>query len=180
MFVQSEKMALKRILKELKDLEKDPSTLYTAVHYESVLLVSVEALMFCCVYFSPVAEDLFHWQATITGPSDSPYSGGVFILTIHFPPDYPFKPPKVAFRTKVFHPNVNSNGIICFHICHDVLKEQWSPALTISKVLFSIWSLLRDPNADDPMVPEIAHMYKTDRGKYESNARSWTQKYAMG
>lgn len=105
----------------------------------------------------PVGEDLFHWQATITGPSDSPYSGGIFILTIHFPPDYPFKPPKVwikfvtflklfccnsfaffflqaVFRTKVFHPNVNSNGIICFHICHDVLKERWSPALTISKV----------------------------------------------
>ncbi|TVT98742.1 hypothetical protein EJB05_55928 [Eragrostis curvula] len=148
-------MASKRILKELKDLQKDPPTSCSA---------------------GPVAEDMFHWQATIMGPSDSPYSGGVFLVTIHFPPDYPFKPPKVAFKTKVFHPNINSNGSICL----DILKEQWSPALTVSKVLLSICSLLTDPNPDDPLVPEIAHMYKTDRVKYESTARSWTQKYAMG
>ncbi|KHG10396.1 Ubiquitin-conjugating enzyme E2 28 [Gossypium arboreum] len=161
-------MASKRILKELKDLQKDPPTSCSA---------------------GPVAEDMFHWQATIMGPSDSPYAGGVFLVTIHFPPDYPFKPPKVAFRTKVFHPNINSNGSICL----DILKEQWSPALTISKannmekltqvqnqVLLSICSLLTDPNPDDPLVPEIAHMYKTDRAKYEATARSWTQKYAMG
>ncbi|EMS54828.1 Ubiquitin-conjugating enzyme E2 5A [Triticum urartu] len=122
-------------------------------------------------YNCPVGEDMFHWQATIMGPSDSPYSGGVFLVTIHFPPDYPFKPPKVAFRTKVFHPNINSNGSICL----DILKDQWSPALTISKVLLSICSLLCDPNPDDPLVPEIAHMYKTDRHKYESTARTWTQ-----
>lgn len=110
------------------------------------------------------------------GPSESPFSGGVFFTNIHFPPDYPFKPPKVQFQTKLYHPNVNSQGSICL----DILKEQWSPALTISKVLLSICSLLCDPNPDDPLVPEIAHIYKTDRAKYDETAREWTRKFGMG
>lgn len=123
----------------------------------------------------PVGDDLFHWQATIMGPSDSPFTGGVFFLTIHFPTDYPFKPPKVAFTTRIYHPNINSNGSICL----DILRSQWSPALTISKVLLSICSLLTDPNPDDPLVPEIARIYKTDREKYNQTAKEWTTKYAM-
>ncbi|RWW57735.1 hypothetical protein BHE74_00035453 [Ensete ventricosum] len=47
-------------------------------------------------------------------------------------------------------------------------------------VLLSICSLLTDPNPDDPLVPEIAHLCKNDRMRYESTARSWTLKYAMG
>jgi len=147
-------MALKRIKKELEDLKRDPPAQCSA---------------------GPVGDDLFHWQATIMGPPDSPYQGGVFFLTIHFPTDYPFKPPKVAFTTRIYHPNINSNGSICL----DILRSQWSPALTISKVLLSICSLLCDPNPDDPLVPEIARIYKTDREKYNELAREWTRKYAM-
>ncbi|MXQ89057.1 hypothetical protein E5288_WYG019990 [Bos mutus] len=137
-------MALKRIQKELTDLQRDPPAQCSA---------------------GPVGDDLFHWQATIMGPNDSPYQGGVFFLTIHFPTDYPFKPPKVVFTTKIYHPNINSNGSICL----DILRSQWSPALTVSKVLLSICSLLCDPNPDDPLVPEIAHTYKADREKYVSS-----------
>ena len=148
-------MALKRITKELNDIQKDPPTNCSA---------------------GPVSqEDMFSWSATIMGPGDSSYQGGVFFLSIKFPSDYPFKPPKITFQTRIYHPNINSNGSICL----DILKDQWSPALTISKVLLSISSLLTDPNPDDPFVPEIANLYKSDKKAYEKNAKEWTKKYAM-
>ena len=70
---------------------------------------------------------------------------------------------------------VNSNGAIC----SDIVEDQWSPALTISKVLLSISSLLTDCNPNDPLVPEIAQLYLKDRAKHDQNAREWVQKYAM-
>jgi len=148
-------MAMKRIQKEYNDFNKDPPAQCSA---------------------GPIADDLFHWQATIMGPSESPYEGGVFFLEIHFPTDYPFKPPRIAFNTKIYHPNINSNGSICL----DILRTQWSPALTVSKVLLSICSLLTDPNPDDPLVPEIARLFKTNKKGYEQAAKNWTAKYATG
>ena len=47
-----------------------------------------------------------------------------------------------------------------------------------SKVLLSICYLLSDPNPDDPLVPDIANICKTDKARYESTAREWTRKYA--
>src|ERR1700744_4433302 len=113
--------------------------------------------------------------ATIMGPAKTPYENGVFNLEIQFPPDYPFKPPKIRFTTKVYHCNINSSGGICL----DILKDNWSPALTISKVLLSICSLFSDPNPDDPLVPEIAKLYKTNRKQHDANALEWTRKYAQ-
>lgn len=143
-----------RIAKELENLTADPPSNCSA---------------------GPLEDDIFHWQATLMGPNDSPYEGGIFVMNIKFPVDYPFKPPKVTFETKIFHPNINSSGGICL----DILKEAWSPALTISKVLLSICSLLCDPNPDDPLVPDIARMYKNDRDKYNRTAQLWTIQFAV-
>ncbi|CAK5113060.1 unnamed protein product [Meloidogyne enterolobii] len=101
-------MALKRIHKELIDFGKEPPALCKA---------------------GPVGEDLWNWQATITGPPNSPYQGGVFYLNINLPQDYPFKPPQISFKTQIYHPNINNEGCICL----DILQHKWTPALTISK-----------------------------------------------
>lgn len=144
---------LKRIQKELEEIQKDPPANCSA---------------------GPVDDDLFHWQATIIGPEDSPYHGGVFLINIHFSSDYPFKPPKCQFLTKIYHPNINSQGGICL----DILKDNWSPALTISKLLLSICSLLTDPNPDDPLVIDIAEIYKKNRELYIEKAKEYTLFYA--
>ena len=145
---------LRRIRKEIEDMKKTPPDNCSA---------------------GPTDEnDLFNWRATIMGPEGSPYHGGIFNLSINIPPDYPFKAPKIVFTTKIYHCNVNSNGSICL----DILKDNWSPALTISKALLSICSLMDDPNPNDPLMPEIADLFKKDRITHDETARAWTRRYA--
>jgi ubiquitin-conjugating enzyme E2 D/E len=126
-------------------------------------------------YAGPFGDNIYHWEAQIFGPIGTPYENGIFKLNIHFPLEYPFKPPKITFVTKVYHPNINTAGSICL----DILKDRWSPALSISKVLLSICSLLDEPNPDDPLEPDIANEYKSNKNKFISTAKQWTVKYAQ-
>jgi ubiquitin-conjugating enzyme E2 D/E len=120
-------------------------------------------------------NQLFHWQASILGPAGSPYEGGKFFLYIVIPVSYPMFPPQVRFLTKILHPNVSRHGDVGI----DIIQHNWSLALTISKLLLSVQSLLTDPFTQICMEPELGRLYEEDRPKFEALARSWTWKYAM-
>ncbi|CAF0997074.1 unnamed protein product [Rotaria magnacalcarata] len=123
----------------------------------------------------PLDSSCCHWHASIWGPSSSPYEGGIFYLYLHIPQSYPMIPPIVRFITKIFHPNINIHGDIGL----DSFGSNWSLALTISKVLISVQSLLSDPYAHICMNRQAADLYMNDREQYEQKARQWTWTYAM-
>ena len=123
----------------------------------------------------PGTDDLYYWKATIIGPKDTPYEDTIFNIDIFLPTNYPYKPPNIIFKTRIYHPNINSQGYICL----DILKDNWSPSLTISKVLLSILSLLSNPNPDDPLMPDLASLYKKDKNLYNKMIKEWTSKYSI-
>jgi len=151
-------VANKRLLKEYKDMLNNERLLENHI---SIGLVN--------------ENDLTKWKATILGAEDTPYKDGVFNLEIIISPQYPFKPPIVKFLTRIYHPNINHVGDICL----DILKNQWSPALTLDKVLLCIQTLMREPNADDPLDASAGTLYKTDREKYNNTVKEYVLKYAI-
>jgi len=149
----------KRLIKEYKDIINSKDLIENRI---SIGLVK--------------ENDYTNWKATIIGADDTPYKGGIFNLEIQITPQYPFKPPKVKFLTKIYHPNINDSGDICL----DILKHNWSPALTLDKVLLSIQTLLQCPNPDDPLNPTAASLLKNDNKKYNDTVKSYVLKYANG
>nr|AXR85312.1 E2.299 [Sanionia uncinata] len=157
-----------RVQKELVEIERD----------KKLSGVSIE-----------ISEgDLTRMRGTINGPVGTPYEGGIFIVDIQLPSAYPFEPPKMQFVTKVWkslvnsleftvgrHPNVSSqNGAICL----DILKDQWSPALTLKTALLSLQALLSTPEPDDPQDAVVAQQYLRDYATFQGTARYWTETFA--
>ncbi len=111
-----------------------------------------------------------HLSGKINGPKGTVYEGGVFAVDIHIPDAYPFEPPKMKFTTKIWHPNVSS---VTGAICLDILKDQWSPALTIKTALVSLQALLSAPEPKDPQDAVVAGMYLNDPKEFETTAKYW-------
>ena len=150
----------------------------------------------------PDESNLMHWEAEINGPTGTPYEGGKFAVDINLPGDYPFVPPKVRsraaagcsrvvpltppprgraaqmkFTTRVWHPNISSeSGAICL----DILKNEWSPALTVRTALISLQALMSAPEPDDPQDAVVAKQYKESHAEFAKTAKFWTDTYATG
>lgn len=122
---------------------------------------------------SPINEDISHWQFTIRGPVGSDYECGIFQLDIQLSFKHPFRPPKVIFTTKIFHPNIFPDGRVCMNILTD-----WPASMTIYGLLVSICSLLSDPNPDDAANFDAAQCYRSDREKYKEKVREWVMEFA--
>jgi ubiquitin-conjugating enzyme E2 D len=143
-------MSIKRINKELIDIQK-----------ENIFKTSV------------INDDIFNWECVLKGTEHTAYENGVFRLSVNFTESYPFKPPKVKFITRIYHPNINQYGSICL----DILNKNWSPVLTISKILLSILSLLDDPNPDDPLDIKAAELYLKNKEDFNLTAKMYIEKY---
>lgn len=145
---------LGRVQKEIRDIDRDKGSGVTI----EVQGNSIQKLIGC-----------------LKGPRDTPFDGGVFYVNIELDDQYPFVPPKMRFITKVWHPNISSaNGAICL----DILKDQWSPALTLKTALLSLQALLSSPQPDDPQDAVVARQYLNSTAEYEATAKQWTQTYA--
>ena len=123
----------------------------------------------------PSENDFSIWNAIISNLNEgSPFKNGFFKLEIIFSDTYPYNPPKIKMKTKIFHPNIKNE-----EICLDIIKDdRWSPALTVEKILLSISSLLDDPNPDDPLNVSAAILYKNNINEYNRKVRDYVSKYA--
>ncbi|KAK8858555.1 hypothetical protein IAR55_002784 [Kwoniella newhampshirensis] len=147
-------MSNRRIQKELAELLSSPPEYITVI---------------------PNEENLYQWHVVIKGPPNTPYAKGRFGISVAFSTDYPFKPPLIQFKTKMYHPNIDSDGNICIGL---LKTENWKPATKMNFVLTELYNLIKEPNPDDPLVSSIADQYRTDRKAFDKKAAEYVSKYA--
>lgn len=146
----------KRILKEIQAIEDDKEA-----HVELNFVNE---------------SDIHHLKGTFIGPRGTPYADGKFIVDIKIPVEYPYKPPVMKFDTRVYHPNISS---VTGAICLDILKNAWTPVITLKSALISLQALLQSPEPNDPQDAEVAKHFLSDKASFDETAAQWTKTYAM-
>ena len=158
-------IAMKRIKQELNDLNKNPvGNLGITVGLED-------------------PDNIFLWRATIKGPDDTPYKGGIFFLGIKFPENYPEKAPEVWFKTPIYHVNINPKKTLgekvehLGHVCISTLNW-WKPHYKMKEVLTNIYGLFYMANPDSPYIIDRAEEFRNNKPLHEEKIRYFTSKYA--
>ncbi|RVE68840.1 hypothetical protein OJAV_G00095720 [Oryzias javanicus] len=118
-------------------------------------------------------SNLLSWQGLIV-PDNPPYDKGAFRIEIIFPTEYPFKPPKITFKTKIYHPNIDEKGQVCLPV---ISAENWKPATKTDQVIQSLIALVNDPQPEHPLRADLAEEYSKDRKKFLKNAEEFTKKH---
>jgi len=126
----------------------------------------------------PDEDNIEFIDGLITGPEDSPFSGGCFKVKITLPERYPFEPPQVLFETKIYHPNIDNSGRICLDLLKMPPQGSWKPNLNLALMLKSIRLLMSQPNPDDPLMADIASEFTMNPTLFEKKAREWTSRFA--
>ncbi|KAF1987256.1 UBC-like protein [Aulographum hederae CBS 113979] len=147
----------KRIVKELTEITQNPPA--------------------GCKVRLPDESNIYNWEILMDGPADSVYAGGHFKIALTLPHDYPFKPPSINFRTKIYHPNITNDdkGAMCLGMLR---PDQWKPPNKLMAVIVLIQNLLSKPEPDDAVEQGIADAMKNRRAEFEKTAREWTGRYA--
>jgi len=146
--------ATRRLQKELQEIQKSGLKSFRDVHVDDTNLLS--------------------WTALIV-PDHVPYNKGAFKILIEFPAEYPFKPPRVTFKTKIYHPNIDEKGQICLPI---ISAENWKPATKTDQVIQALIALVNEPEPEHPLRADLAEEYSKDRKKFLKNAEEFTRKFA--
>lgn len=121
-------------------------------------------------YYDLDSRNPFQWRILLEGPNDTPYQGGFFVAKIIFPNDYPKNPPKIYFRTKIYHLNVDpENGAVCFG------SYDGNSILERIDYLFTYF-MNQNPNSVYGL--ERAEMFKNNRSEFDRIAREWTRDFA--
>uniref|UniRef100_A0A023F9P6 Ubiquitin-conjugating enzyme E2-18 kDa n=1 Tax=Triatoma infestans TaxID=30076 RepID=A0A023F9P6_TRIIF len=118
-------------------------------------------------------NNMFLWRGLIV-PENPPFNKGAFKIEIQFPNEYPFKPPRIRFKTKIYHPNIDEKGQVCLPI----IGEKWKPATKTEQVIQSLIALVNDPEPDHPLRADLAEEYAKDKAKFMKNADDYTKKHS--
>ncbi len=134
------KTTIHRLAKDIKELKQTP------LHDHGI-------------YYAHGQEDILYGQALIIGREDTPYAYGNYLFEFRFPPEYPFKPPILKYKTNDgttrFNPNLYRNEKVCLSILNTWRGDSWTSCQTISTVLLNLCMILNNnPLLNEPGITD--------------------------